>query len=138
MKALLIAGILFSLNLFANPNTPVGIWTVAAQDAKIEIYLQGDELEGKIAWLKEPNDKSGQPKLDVKNPDETKRSRPIMGMTLLTGFKKNKDEWGGGEIYDAKSGKTYKANIKLDGETKLKLRGYVGIPLFGRTEEWTK
>ncbi len=120
--------------------SPIGLWMVPEEDAKIEVYQKGDELEGKIIWLKEPLDKDGKEKTDSKNPDENLRSRPIMGLVFLKGFKKEKDEnkWSGGTVYDAKSGNLYKGWIKTEGDKKLKLRGYVGISLFGRTEEWAR
>ncbi len=120
--------------------SPLGVWLVSTGDAKIEISQKGEELEGKIIWLKEPNDKAGSPKLDINNPDDDLKARPILGLVLLNGFKKEKSEvkWSGGQIYDAKSGKTYKGWLQPESANKLKLRGYVGISLFGRTEEWTR
>ncbi len=133
---------LFQMNAHAfEPGvSPLGVWLVSSGDAKIEISQKGDELEGKIIWLKEPNDKSGSPKLDINNPDDDLKARPILGLVLLTGFKKEPSggKWSGGKIYDAKSGKTYQGWIQSEAENKLKLRGYVGISLFGRTEEWTR
>jgi uncharacterized protein (DUF2147 family) len=122
-----------------NLDSPLGIWLVADEDAKIELYQNGEFLEGKIVWLKEP-DKDGKPKVDFKNPDKTLTARPVLNMIFLTGFKKIKDakKWEDGKIYDAKSGKTYSAWIKLINENKLQLHGYVGISLFGRTDEWTR
>jgi uncharacterized protein (DUF2147 family) len=128
----------FTQLINAKDLSPVGIWMVAAEDAKVEIYENGNELEGKIVWLKEPKNADGTAKKDLENPDQQLRSREILGMIFLKGFTKHKDEWAGGMIYDAKSGKTYKAYFKLSGESVLKLRGYVGVPLFGRTEEWKK
>lgn len=121
-------------------STPIGIWMVPAEDAKVEIYQNGEELEGKITWLKEPLDENGKEKTDSKNPDEKLKATPIMNLVFLKGFKKEKDEnkWSGGTVYDAKSGKLYKGWIMPEGEKKLKLRGYVGISLFGRTEEWSR
>ncbi len=140
MKSLsLVLALLINFNAFAE-DSPVGIWIVSSADAKIEIFKKDDELQGKIIWIKEPLDKSGLPKLDVNNPEEKLRTAPILGMVLLKGFSKDEKEkrWSGGTIYDAKSGKTYKAWMQTEGEKKLKLRGYVGISLFGRTEEWTR
>lgn len=138
MKTIAVLILLATQIVFAEEVTPVGTWMVAADDAKIEIYQKGDELEGKIVWLKEPNSKDGTPKKDIENPDKAMRVNDVLGMVMLKGFKKNKDEWSGGTIYDGKSGKTYKAWMKPVGTDKLKLRGYVGISLFGRTEEWKR
>lgn len=119
--------------------SPLGVWWTKDQKAKVELFENGSNLEGKIIWLKEP-DENGKPKIDIHNPDEKLRSRPILNLVFLTGFKKSKgeDKWIDGAIYDAQSGKTYTAWIKMVDEKNMQLRGYVGISLFGRTEEWTK
>ena len=51
----------------------------------------------------------------------------------------NGDEWSGGEILDPKNGKTYRATMKLaeDGK-KLIVRGYIGMPMFGRSQTWVR
>lgn len=120
--------------------SPVGIWLTEEKDSKIEVYQNGDTLEGKIVWLKEPNEADGKAKVDIHNPDEKLKSRPIQNLVFIMGFKKEKDQnkWTDGSVYDPKSGKTYHGWIKLVDEKKLQLRGYVGISLFGRTAEWTR
>jgi uncharacterized protein (DUF2147 family) len=109
-----------------------GVWLSETKESKIEIYQQGDELFGKIVWVKTDGIK------DTKNPTPELRSRPLLGLVILTNFKNaGVDKWEGGKIYDPLSGKTYSCNLKLvDG--KLKIRGYVGISLFGRTSVWTR
>ena len=63
----------------------------------------------------------------------------MQGMTILTGLKKDGDEWTGGEILDPNNGKLYKAKVKLaEAGRKLELRGYVGIPTLGRTQTWVR
>ncbi len=57
-------------------------------------------------------------------------------MNILTGLSKNGDEWNGGKILDPENGKTYKCYITLEDKNKLKLRGYIGFSLIGRTEYW--
>ena len=121
-------------------NSPVGIWLVGEKDAKIEIYKNGESLEGKIVWLKTPLNPDNSAKLDVKNPDEKLRSRALLGMVLLKDFKKEDAvaKWSGGTVYDGKSGKTYKGIINQKNTNNLELRGYVGISLFGRSDNWTR
>jgi uncharacterized protein (DUF2147 family) len=116
----------------------IGTWLVGNSKAKIQITKTGDKFNGKIVWLKDPIDANGKAKLDTKNPDKAKRTNPILGMDLLNGFTFNKkDEWNGGTIYDAESGKTYSCKINYrDG--KLDVRGYMGISLIGRTDTWFK
>ena len=75
-------------------------------------------------------------KLDHNNPNAALRSRALCNLEIGTGFSISGDNAAtGGLLYDPESGKTYKGSIDLEGDT-LKLRGYVGIPLFGRTEIW--
>ena len=121
-------------------NSPLGIWLVGEKDAKIEIYQSGENLEGKIVWLKTPLNPDNTAKLDVKNPDEEQRSRALLGMVLLKDFKKEDTvaKWSGGTVYDGKSGKTYKGWINQKDANNLELRGYVGIPLFGKSDNWTR
>ncbi|MGA9120904.1 MAG: DUF2147 domain-containing protein [Bacteroidota bacterium] len=116
----------------------VGEWLTAGGTSKIEIYKDGEEFSGRIVWLKEP-DKDGKPKVDENNPEAKLRTRPLLGMTILRGFEFDGDDvWKGGKIYDPKSGNDYSAKMTLVDEHTLDLRGYVLMPLFGRTETWTR
>jgi len=118
---------------------PVGRWLSEAKDGVIDIYSCGDKLCGKLVWIRDPLDKNGKPQVDDKNPDSHLRSRPRCGMVMLGGFvRKGTNEWGDGWIYDPASGKTYSAKMRLDGANVLKLRGFVGISLFGETQDWTR
>jgi uncharacterized protein (DUF2147 family) len=133
--------ILLSHNIQAQTKTDdiVGIWLTNGDDpAKIQIYKSGDKFYGKIIWLKNPL-LNGSPKVDKNNPDKTKRTNPIIGLALLSGFKFNDDDaWKGGVIYDPQNGKTYSCNISLKDKNTLKVRGYIGISLLGRTEVWAR
>ncbi len=75
--------------------------------------------------------------IDANNPDPSLRARPLCNLEIGTGFTADGDHATGGHIYDPMSGKTYKANMKLDGDI-LNLRGYIGIAAFGRTESWQR
>jgi uncharacterized protein (DUF2147 family) len=110
----------------------VGVWLSETKESKIEIYQQGNEFFGKIVWAKTEGIK------DIKNPDPKLKNRPLLGLVLLTNFKSTgSNTWNDGKIYDPLSGKTYNCTMNLvDG--KLKIRGYIGISLFGRTTIWTK
>ena len=117
----------------------LGEWVTAGGESRLEIY-RADSVTyaGKIVWLREPL-KEGKPVVDDKNPDEALRDRPVMGLVLLRGFTYDGDgEWTGGKIYDPKSGNDYSAKMTMPDERNLDLRGYVLMPLFGRTERWTR
>ena len=116
-----------------------GTWLVGSGKAHIKITKYSDKYMGKIAWLKEPNNEEGKPKVDKNNPDASKRNVPLLGYTNLIGFKyKGNATWEEGTIYDAESGNTYKCIIKMTDDNTLNVRGYVGVSLFGRTDIWKR
>ena len=121
----------------------LGVWLNEDKDAHVEIYESGGKYFGKIIWLKEPiREETGKPKLDRENEDESLRSRPVMGMLLLNEFSfDGDDEWEDGTIYDPKNGKTYKCYMEFedeDNKDNLKVRGFIGFSLLGRTTYWTR
>lgn len=137
------AGIFLSGNLVAQDykkDDILGIWLNEDEDAHIEIYKDGDLYFGKIIWLKFPiDDETGKPKLDKHNPDPELQTRPSLGIKLLTDFEWDGDnEWDEGDIYDPKSGKTYSCYIVMKEYDRLKIRGYIGVSLIGKTTYWTR
>lgn len=127
----------------------LGPWHTEPEDhgyARVEITKENDRYNGQIVWLSEPDypegdegGMGGQPKLDRENPDPDLRGRPIVGIHLLSDFEyTGKAQWKRGTIYDPKNGKTYKCNIKLQDENTLKVRGYIGMSLLGRTTIWKR
>jgi uncharacterized protein (DUF2147 family) len=132
---------LFSFNTYSQNKADdiTGIWhTVGKESAKIQIYKSGEKYYGKIIWLKNPIE-NGKQKVDINNPDKEKRSNVILGLVMLTDFKfDGDDEWKNGDIYDPESSKTYSFYMYLKDKNTLKVRGYVGVSMFGRTETWTR
>lgn len=136
--------------LFAAEEIPadaiLGIWATDKAEAHIEISKSDDETYmATIIWLKDPfypaddeGGMAGEPKVDRENPDPELRERSIEGLRIMHGLVYDGDgEWEDGEIYDPETGKTYSSEIWLTDEGTLKVRGYVGFSLFGRTTEWT-
>lgn len=119
-----------------------GVWLNEDEDAHIKIINRDGEYFGNIVWLKEPIDEdTGNPKLDDENPDDELKTRPIMGLELLSGFVfDGDDEWEDGDIYDPKSGKTYSCYLVFTDKSKnrLKVRGFIGVSLLGKTTYWTR
>jgi uncharacterized protein (DUF2147 family) len=67
------------------------------------------------------------------------KDRPLVGLQVLWGFQHDGDAWTGGRVLDPESGKIYHASLTLeDGGRSLRLRGYIGVPLLGRTEHWIR
>ncbi|MFC6100957.1 DUF2147 domain-containing protein [Olivibacter domesticus] len=131
---------IFSLPVFSQNNDLIlGKWQNPSGEGRIEITKKGEKYYGKLYWLKEPNDEAGQPKKDIKNPDEAKRERLVQGLQILEGFTSNgKGIYENGTIYDPKSGKTYSCKMTIKGNDKLDIRGFVGISILGRTETWKR
>ncbi len=133
---MLVAG-----SLQAQPRTsPVGYWkTIDDKTGKpkavVEIYEENGKLYGRIVELiREPGEDLDP--ICEKCPGD-KKGKPIRGMVILWDLKKKGDhEWGGGKIMDPKNGKVYSAKIELAEDGTLRVRGYLGFSLLGRTQVW--
>ncbi len=123
-----------------NPDAIVGVWKTGEGNAMVRIYKNGDKYQGKVVWLKEPNDpETGKPKQDKNHPEEATRTRPVLGMINIWGFSyKDKNLWDDGNIYDPKNGSTYSCTIKMINPNTLEVRGYIGVSIIGRTDNWTR
>jgi uncharacterized protein (DUF2147 family) len=66
------------------------------------------------------------------------KNKPILGLTIIKGMKKNGNEYEGGKVLDPKNGKLYQCKISLNGKDKLIVRGYIGISLLGRSQTWVR
>lgn len=141
---MLLAAVLFALpNVVAqkvSADDVIGTWLNEDEDAHIQVTKTDNKFFGKVIWIKDPIDpETGQPKLDKENPDESLRSRPRLGLEILTNFVFDGDDrWEDGKIYDPKSGKTYSCYIQFLDKNKLKIRGYIGVSLIGKTTYWTR
>ena len=117
----------------------IGVWEVGSGKARVKVTKYGDKYGGKIVWLKEPTYPDGTKKVDKNNPDETKRTTPLLGYNNLLGFSyKGKSEYDGGTIYDPENGSVYNCNISLKDDNTMEVRGYIGVSLFGRTDTWKR
>ena len=124
-----------ALLLFSAPDAVLpGNW-VTPDKSIVQVYsCETSNLCVRIATIGQPD----VPRVDARNPDTAKRTRPLCGLTIGTGFMPDgKGAAKGGKIYDPKSGNTYSAQMKGDGDT-VKLHGYIGVSLLGRTETWQR
>jgi uncharacterized protein (DUF2147 family) len=116
-----------------------GFWMVENKGAIIEIVPCDGKACGNIVWLLEPLDDSARPKIDSNNTDEGLRQRPLCGISLIRKFKNaGLGVWSGGSIYSPRNGQTYSASMELRNNGTLKLRGYLILPLFGKSQTWTR
>jgi len=117
--------------------SPIGLWK--GGDATFEMFESEGTLSARIVALSEPKTAEGKEKTDIYNPDPKKRTHPIIGLVFISGFtKKNDTRWENGTVYDPKSGKTYSCFMELQGPDKIKVRGFLVIPLMGRNYFWTR
>jgi uncharacterized protein (DUF2147 family) len=128
----------------AGPQTqsPAGLWTTYSDrsgkaDGLVRITEENGELQGIVEAVFSPPAPSAHP-LCEECPGELK-NQPIVGMKILRGLRWDGGQYSGGEILDPDEGRFYRCNMRIsDGGRKLELRGYVGIPLLGRTQTWTR
>ena len=123
--------------LFAQSQTVVGKWkTIDDETGKpksiVEIYEKSGKIYGKVIDILEVENK----KRVCTNCSGDDKNKPILGMTVIKGLSKEGAQYTNGKILDPKNGKLYKCYITLESKDKLKVRGYIGISLLGRTQYW--
>ena len=103
---------------------PAGTWLTKDADARVRIATCGGAWCGTIVWLKQAIDPATRkPQIDDKNRDETKRSRPIIGLQILIGFQPSGPGRWSGKIYNPDDGNTYDGNISLEDRSRLRVEG---------------
>lgn len=151
MKNLALFFILFlSLSAFAQEKVYrqsdyVGTWKTyddktGKPNGKIELYLYKGSIKAKVLEGANVYNPDGSLAYDKKNPDPKKRNKTIKGMNFMYGFVWNpeKGSFEKGKVYDTRSGNTYSAKLVLVDRNKIKLTGYLGITLFGKSVYWTR
>lgn len=98
----------------------------------VEIYQQNGKVYGKVIEILNPSKKNA---TCVDCPGDAK-GKPILNLVILKDLKKDGKEYSGGTILDPSNGKVYKCLIALENSDKLKVRGYVGFSLLGRSQYW--
>lgn len=118
---------------------PSGTWLTEDGRAKIKIEKCGPGAAhacGKVVWLKTPLNDQGQPRTDIKNPDPKKRTRPVIGLTLMDSLKPEDGAYKG-QIYNAEEGKLYDVSINRASASELAISGCMLKILCG-SQTWTK
>jgi uncharacterized protein (DUF2147 family) len=144
LKKAAVAFVLATASVLAMAqNTPVGLWRTIDDDGKTEkstvrITTAGGVLTGKVEHITDP---AKAEETCVKCEDDRK-DKPIVGMVIINDVKQDPEEpglWDGGLILDPAKGSTYKVRLKpIEGGKKLEVRGYIGSPMFGRTQTWIR
>ncbi len=135
----LLTALLAATPAAAQSRTPEGLWLHDNKRIEIKISPCGELLCGTIVWFKWPNDAGGVPLVDLKNPDPALRSRPLMGLTILSGLRRTgENTWEEGRIYNPDDGEDYRARMSIQKDGTLRVRAYVLLPIFGKTFIWTR
>ena len=144
MKQAAIAFVLATASVLAfAQNSPVGLWKTIDDDGKTEkstvrITSNGGVLTGKVEHITDP----AKANEVCSKCDDDRKDKPIVGMAIINDVKQDAEEtnvWNGGLILDPANGKTYKVRLKpIEGGKKLEVRGYIGSPMFGRTQTWIR
>lgn len=133
----------------AEPSSVMGVWLSASGVAHIELAPCADPARGPvcstIVKLIDPKAADGrivppETVTDVRNADPALRGRKTLGTVMVYDMKRTSEPtaFEGGTIYNGENGKTYNANLRLEPDGRLRLRGYVGTPMFGETQYWTR
>lgn len=134
---LLIAGVAAAQNITPAQKNAIGKWQVVkeqgATGAEVETYLDNGKLYGKITQ----RDRGADPNGVCSKCSGNLKNQKVLGMVMIRDFVPDGDGWTGGIVVDPDNGKEYKGKIKATGND-LSLRGYVGIPMLGRTQTWKR
>ena len=129
---------LFTFYSFLNAQSIIGEWetfddVTGDKLSVVEIYKTEDQYFGKITHLYEDPIDSVCDKCEGDN-----YNKPVVGLVIIENLIEDDDEFNDGTILDPNNGKTYKCYLELEGNNKLKLRGYIGFSILGRTQYWQR
>ena len=136
-KLVLIFSVFVTISGFSQ--TIFGNWNSYDEETNkiesvIEVYEKDSKAFAKIVSISDSN-RSAATCVECSG---KRKNAAILGMNILTGLTKDGNEWSGGKILDPKNGKEYKCYLQLLDNNTLKLRGYIGISMFGRTAIWKR
>jgi len=136
--AVLVVSTMGAIGVHAAENLD-GFWMDSDGEVILEVGPCGDRRCAKVAWLRKPNGPDGLPLRDYRNSDPNLRSRPVCGLEVVTGFKRQPDgTWGDGTVYVSDLGASFSGYAEVLSPTSVKVTGYIILPIFGDSEVWTR
>jgi uncharacterized protein (DUF2147 family) len=133
---LIISSLLAGVTAYAQSDILPGVWVTEGSRSKVEIFKTGNSYAAKIIWLAEENNAEGLPKTDKKNPDPGLKSRPIIGLVILSDLKLENGVWKGSKIYSPERGEYVNCSLQLQDGYTLKITATKGF--FSTTKYWRK
>jgi len=139
MKSAFAFAFLFFSMITSAQHSVTGKWkTIDDETGKaisiVEIFESKGKIYGKVIEIFNPKSRNRV----CENCSGSDHNKPIIGMIVIKGLTKDGTEYSNGKILDPKHGKLYKCYITLESADKLKVRGYIGISLLGRTQYWER
>jgi uncharacterized protein (DUF2147 family) len=126
----------------SSASSPVGRWTTVDDvtgkaKSVVAIWEENGKLYGRVQRLLDPD--PGDPNPTCDGCEGELKGKPVIGLRILWDLQKDGDGWSGGTILDPANGKTYKCLVSVeDGGAKLKVRGFIGVSVLGRTQYWRR
>ena len=138
MKNLIYVALIF-ICVQANAQSVLGKWktiddNTGKEKSVVEIFENAGKLYGKIIEITDATRRNRK----CEKCTGTDKDKPVLGLIIIKGLKKDGDEYNDGKITDPETGKVYKSYIKLVGKDKLEVRGYIGFALLGRSQTWIR
>lgn len=138
-KSFIVILLLVSCVFYSQNKDVLGKWKTIDDEtgeAKsiVEIYEKSGKIYGKVIAVLDlihKNDLCTACSGDDAN-------KPILGLVVIKGLMRDGKEYNSGKILDPKNGKLYQCFITLVGNDKLKVRGFIGFSLLGRTQYWQR
>lgn len=141
LMSIVIGVVLISAHA-ADRDSPVGLWrTIDDKSGKERSLVRVSEANGQLQitierLFREPGE---EPNPVCEKCSGEKKNKPVTGMQIGSGMKKDGEVWSGGEILDPENGKTYKCKVWLEDKgRKLHVRGFIGVSVLGRTQVWAR
>ena len=142
--ALVLALALASGLAAAQADSPTGLWKTVDDNTKkekslVRIVESGGVYTGKVEKVIDPDSPKD---ATCKDCTDERKDQPVLGMTIIRSMKQSygdKTVFEGGDVLDPNNGKVYSAKLTLvEGGKKLDVRGYIGMPMLGRTQTWQR
>lgn len=137
--------LLWAQNRGGNADDIIGTYRVYDSGSQETLHLNfykadNGEYEARIVWMDQPTDNLGKPRTDVRNPHSEQRHIPLSHLVIVRGLKYNArdQEWSGGRVYDPMTGKTYRCFIDFEDDNTLRLKGYIGFRILGKSLYWVR
>src|SRR3954464_5459903 len=140
--ALMLAGA--ALGAAAQATSPAGLWRTIDDNTKkdkslVRIVEANGVYSGKVEKIVDPDSPKD---ATCKDCTDDRKDKPVVGVTIIRNVKASGDDkavFEGGDILDPNNGKVYRVKLKLtDNGSKLDVRGYIGAPILGRTQTWSR